>query len=185
MAASQRPSSTAGSKCSVPRIAQSFTSERSCHSASPKPPSGANPSIRAHRLSSADDINCACKPQISLTTWIICIRCRALHEVMPRNPPAARLRPGQLQSRFTCPRHSPSPHRPTNCDGASTRAPAFASGTAQSTKVDHCPRRGPRVSGEAPSRGFRSLNFLAYPWNLYPNLQFSYLSSVPLPTLPA
>src|SRR5215218_3979541 len=66
-AACQRGNSAAGSRCRVPRMAQVLTRLRSSHRARPTSP-GSRPSIRAARVSSAEDITWACSPAISATT---------------------------------------------------------------------------------------------------------------------
>jgi hypothetical protein len=54
----------------VPRIAQSFTSERSVQSAF-FTASGPSPSTRAHSVSSAEDMTWAWRPQSSEATFSI------------------------------------------------------------------------------------------------------------------
>ena len=70
------PSSSAGRRCSVPRMAHVLTSRRSSHSAR-STSSRSSPSTRAHRVSSADDINWACRPQMRRTTSSASSRLRA------------------------------------------------------------------------------------------------------------
>src|ERR687895_1982218 len=61
------PSSAAGSRCSVPRMAQSFTRVRSSHRAFATA-SRSRPSTRAWRVSSAEDITWAWRPPMRATT---------------------------------------------------------------------------------------------------------------------
>src|SRR5918998_2650854 len=60
-------SSSDGKRCSVPRMAHVLAKDRCFHSAS-RTASGSRSSTRAQRVSSAEDVACACRPQIFLTT---------------------------------------------------------------------------------------------------------------------